>query len=149
VDGERERVGTVIDPLDAALKVAGSALNAQSTRMRVVSENLANAQSTGDTPGSDPYQRKTITFSSELDRVSGASLLEVDRIGRDQSPFKVEYAPDHPAADASGYVKMPNVNMLLELADMREASRSYEADLQIVKQSRQMISMTIDLLRNG
>jgi flagellar basal-body rod protein FlgC len=139
----------MIDPLSAALKVAGSALNAQSMRMRVVSENLANAQSTGDTPGADPYQRKTISFTSALDQASGASLMEVDRIGRDKTPFKVEYEPDHPAADASGYVKMPNVNMLIELADMREASRSYEADLQIVKQSRQMISMTIDLLRNG
>jgi flagellar basal-body rod protein FlgC len=139
----------MIDPLSAALKIAASGLDAQSTRMRVVSENLANAQSTGRTPGSDPYQRKTITFSSELDRASGASLMEVERIGRDTSPFRVEYDPDHPAADPGGYVKMPNVNMLVELADMREADRSYAADLQIVKQSRQMISMTIDLLKSS
>jgi flagellar basal-body rod protein FlgC len=139
----------MIDPLSAALKVAASGLEAQSMRMRVVSENLANAQSTGATPGSDPYQRKTIAFSAELDRLTGASMMEVDRIGRDNAPFRVEYEPDHPAADASGYVKMPNVNMMVELADMREASRSYEADLQIVKNSRQMISMTIDLLKNG
>jgi flagellar basal-body rod protein FlgC len=122
----------MIDPLSAALKVAASGLEAQSMRMRVVSENLANAQSTGATPGSDPYQRKTIAFSAELDRLTGASMMEVDRIGRDNAPFRVEYEPDHPAADASGYVKMPNVNMMVELADMREASRSYEADLQIV-----------------
>lgn len=139
----------MIDPLTAALKVAGAGLEAQSARMRVASENLANAQSTGDAPGADPYQRKTISFSAALDRASGVSLMEVDRIGRDQSPFRVEHQPDHPAADASGYVKMPNVNVLIELADMREATRSYEADLQIVKQSRQMISMTIDLLRNS
>jgi flagellar basal-body rod protein FlgC len=138
----------VIDPLTAALRVAGAGLEAQSTRMRVVSENLANAQSTGKTPGSDPYQRKTISFSAELDRASGVSLTEVDKIGRDRSPFRVEYDPDHPAADDTGYVKLPNVNMLIELADMREANRAYEADLQMVKQGRQMISMTIDLLRN-
>jgi flagellar basal-body rod protein FlgC len=139
----------MIDPLSAALKIAASGLDAQSTRMRVVSENLANAQSTGRTPGSDPYQRKTITFSSEVDRASGVALMEVERIGRDTSPFRVEYDPDHPAADPGGYVKMPNVNMLVELADMREADRSYAADLQIVKQSRQMISMTIDLLKSS
>ena len=138
----------MIDPLTASLRVAAAGLEAQSARIRVVSENLANAQSTGDAPGADPYQRKTITFSSELDSASDASLVKVDRIGRDRTPFRVEYDPDHPAADASGFVKMPNVNMLIEMADMREASRSYEADLQIVKQSRQMISMTIDLLRN-
>ena len=137
-----------MDALTAALKVAASGLGAQSERMRVVSENLANAQSTGNTPGADPYQRKTITFSSELDRATETSLLKVQDIGRDQTPFKVEYNPGHPAADKDGYVKMPNVSMLLELADMREATRSYEADLQIVKHSRQMISMTLDLLRS-
>lgn len=139
----------MIDPLTASLRVAAAGLEAQSTRMRVVSENLANAQSTGNTPGADPYQRKTITFSSELDRASETSLVKVDRIGRDKAPFKVEYDPDHPAADDSGFVKLPNVNLLIEMADMREANRSYEADLQIVKHSRQMISMTIDLLRNS
>jgi flagellar basal-body rod protein FlgC len=139
----------VIDPLTASLRVAASGLDAQSMRMRVVSENLANAQSTGNTPGADPYQRKTITFASELDRASEASIVKVGDIGKDKSPFRVEYDPDHPAADANGYVKLPNVNMIIEMADMREANRSYEADLQIVKQSRQMISMTIDLLRNA
>ena len=138
----------MIDPLTAALKVVGAGLEAQSARMRVVAENLANAQSTGDTPGADPYQRKTITFASELDRLSGVSLVGVDRIGRDDRPFRVEYDPGHPAADKSGYVKMPNVNPLIELADMREANRSYQAALQMVKQSRNMISMTIDLLRS-
>jgi flagellar basal-body rod protein FlgC len=137
----------VIDPLTASLRIAAAGLEAQSARMRVVSENLANAQSTGSTPGADPYRRKTIAFSSEIDRASEVSLVQVDRIGRDETPFKVEYDPGHPAADDSGYVKLPNVNMLIEMADMREANRSYEADLQIVKQSRQMISMMIDLLR--
>ena len=139
----------MIDPLTASLRVAAAGLEAQSTRMRVVAENLANAQSTGNKPGADPYQRKTITFSSEMDRAAEASMIKVDRIGRDKAPFKVEYDPDHPAADEQGFVKMPNVNMLIEMADMREANRSYEADLQIVRHSRQMISMTIDLLRNS
>jgi flagellar basal-body rod protein FlgC len=137
----------VIDPLTASLRVAAAGLEAQSTRMRVVSENLANAQSTGGAPGADPYQRKTITFSSELDRASETSLVKVDRIGRDDAPFKVEYDPGHPAADDSGFVKLPNVSLLIEMADMREANRSYEAGLQVVRHTRQMISMTIDLLR--
>ena len=139
----------MIDPLTGSLRIAAAGLEAQSTRMRVVSENLANAQSTGRTPGADPYQRKTITFSSEFDRASDLSMVRVDKIGRDQTPFRVEYDPDHPAADESGFVKMPNVNMLIEMADMREAGRSYEAGLQVVRQSRQLISMTIDLLRNS
>jgi flagellar basal-body rod protein FlgC len=147
VDGRGEEL-SVIDPLSSALRVAASGLDVQSARLRVVAENLANAQSTGATPGSDPYQRKTIAFSAEMDRVSGASLVEVGEIGTDKTPFRVEYDPAHPAADDSGYVKLPNVNMLIEMADMREANRSYEADLQIVKQARQMISMTIDLLRS-
>ena len=135
------------DPLQSSLKIAGSGLQAQSTRMRVVSENLANAQSTGATPGADPYQRKTVTFESELDRAVGASTVSVGSIGRDMRPYRVEFDPGHPAADEAGYVKLPNVNMLIEMADMREANRSYEANLQIISQTREMIAMTIDLLR--
>ena len=116
--------------------------------MRVVSENLANAQSTGTTPGSDAYRRKTITFDNELDRVSGATMVRIAGIGTDRSDFRVEHNPSHPAADEAGYVKLPNVNMLVEMADMREASRSYEANLQVIKQAREMVSMTIDLLRS-
>lgn len=136
-----------MDPLAAALKVAASGLSAQSERLRVVSENLANAQSTGDTPGADPYRRKTITFSAELDRASGGSIVEVGAIDRDQSDFPIEFMPGHEAADEKGYVKMPNVNVLLEMADMNEANRSYEANLQVIKQARDLISMTIDLMR--
>ena len=109
----------MIDALQASLRVAGSGLSAQSARLRVVSENLANAQSTGTTPGSDPYRRKTITFENTFDRV----------------------------ADDKGVVKMPNINMISEMSDMREANRSYEANLQVIKQSRDLISMTIDLLK--
>ena len=136
-----------MDPLLASLKVAASGLEAQSTRIRIVSENLANTRSTGDVPGADPFRRKTVTFAAELDRASGASLVEVERLGFDEGEFSTEYDPGNPAANAEGIVKMPNVNMLIEMADMREANRSYEANLQSIKQSRDLISATIDLLR--
>jgi flagellar basal-body rod protein FlgC len=136
-----------MDPLLASLKVAASGMTAQSERLRIVSENLANSQSTGQTPGSDPYQRKTITFAAELDRTSGASIVDVQKIGRDTSEFPVEYQPGNEAADEHGYVKVPNVNVLVEMADMREAIRGYETNLQSIKQARELISMTIDLLR--
>jgi flagellar basal-body rod protein FlgC len=138
----------MLDPLVASLRVAASGLEAQSMRMRIVSENLANAQSAGRTPGADPYRRKDVLFAAELDRASGTELVRVSGTRGDPSPFKLEFDPGHPAADASGYVKMPNVNMIIELADMKQADRSYEANLQVVKQARDMISMTIDLLRS-
>lgn len=137
-----------MDPLLSSLKVAASGVTAQSERLRVVSENLANSQSTGNTPGADPYQRKTISFAAELDRVSGGSLVEIANVGRDRSAFPVEYQPGHEAADAAGYVKLPNVNVLVEMADMREAVRGYEANLQTIKQARELITMTIDLIRS-
>lgn len=137
-----------MDPLISSLKVAASGLGAQSERLRVVSENLANAQSTGGYSGADPYQRKTITFTAELDRVSGARMVEVSAISGDRTAYPLEFMPGHEAADDAGYVKMPNVNVLIEMADMREANRSYEANLQTIKQARDLISMTIDLMRN-
>ena len=141
-----------MDALTAALKVAASGLGAQSERLRVVSENLANAQSTGDTPGADPYRRKTISFRDMVndgDTGDGVDMVGVDKIARDEAPFRTEYMPGHPAADDKGYVKMPNVDMLVELADMREASRAYTANTQVIKQVRELVSMTIDLLRPG
>ncbi|MDO9382606.1 MAG: flagellar basal body rod protein FlgC [Hyphomicrobiaceae bacterium] len=139
----------MIDPIKLSSKIAASGLEAQSMRMRIVSENLANAQSTGQTPGSDPYGRKVITFDSEVDRDTGVNFVKIDSIEADQEPFRLEHNPSHPAADANGYVKMPNVNMLTEMADMREAGRAYDANLQSIKQAREMISMTIDLLRSS
>jgi len=139
----------MIDPIDSSLRIAGAGLHAQSTRVRVVAENLANAQSTGQTPGSDPYRRKTVTFENAMDQASGSNLVKIKGVGVDRSAFRLEYDPNHPAADAKGYVKLPNVSMLLEMADMREANRSYEANLQMIKQARSMQAMTIDLLRNG
>ena len=139
----------MIDPLRLATSIAGSGLEAESLRLRIVAENIANANSTGATPGADPYQRKTVTFDSELDRLSGASRVSVRGTGVDTAPFRVEHDPGNPAADADGNVKLPNVNVLIEMADMREANRAYEANLQMVKQARVMTTMTIDLLRNG
>ncbi len=137
----------MIDPLVSSLRVAGSGLETQSARLRVVAENIANAQSTGSSAGADPYARKTITFESELDRATGDNIVAIKSIGADKTPFRIEHMPGNPAADAKGDVKMPNVDLLFEMEDMREANRSYEANLQVVKQSRDMITQTIDLLR--
>lgn len=130
-----------------ALIVSANGMRAQGTRIRVISENVANAETTGLTPGADPYTRQTISFKNEVDREMGIHLVEVGSINEDRiTPFPTEYKPDHPAADANGYVKMPNVNTLMEIMDIREAQRSYEANLGILEQSRGMISQTIDLL---
>ena len=137
------------DPLQATLRIAGSGLEAQSVRLRVISENIANAQSSGDTPGADPYTRQTISFDSALDRSLGAPLVKVKTIGRDDAPYKVEHDPGNPAADAAGFVKMPNVDVLTELADMREANRTYEANLQVAKQSAELIGQTVSLLKDA
>ena len=124
-------------------------LSAQSTRLRIVSENIANAQSTGPTAGAEPYARKTVSFESALDRATGANLIEVKAIGVDQTPFKLERDPGNPAADAEGMVKMPNVDVLVELADMREANRSYEANLQVAKQTADMLNQTVALMKDA
>ncbi|ACE89725.1 flagellar basal body rod protein FlgC [Rhizobium phaseoli] len=137
-----------MDPLSAAMKIAGSGLEAQSTRLRIVSENIANARSTGDTPGADPYRRKTITFGQQMDRASGVETVNVKKVGVDEGDFSTEFDPSNPAADAKGVVKLPNVNVLVEMADMREANRSYDANLQTIKQTRDLISSTIDLLKS-
>jgi flagellar basal-body rod protein FlgC len=136
-----------VDPLSSSLRIASSGLEAQSMRLRIVAENIANAQSTGSVAGADPYSRKTVTFESEMDRASGDNLVSIKSIGTDMTPFRIEHQPGNPAADDKGDVKLPNVDLLFEMADMREANRSYEANLQIVKQARDMLSKTIDLLR--
>ena len=136
-----------MDPLQGAIKVAGSGLGAQSLRMRVIAENIANASTTGQQPGAEPYARKTIGFESALDNADETALVKVSEIGRSRAPFRIEHAPGHPAADAGGNVKLPNVDILVETADMAEANRSYLANLQMIKQSRDLISMTLDLLR--
>lgn len=137
-----------MDSLSAASASAYSGLFAQSQRMRTIAENLANAESTGDAPGADPYRRKMVSFKSTLDEVSGAELTKIGSVDYDMSTFPIEYNPGHPAADANGYVKLPNVSMLVEMADMREATRSYEANLQTIRQAREMSASLIDLLRS-
>ena len=137
------------DPLQTALHIAASGLQAQSMRLRVVSENIANGQSTGSTPGAVPYARQTVSFESEMDRTLGANLVEVKSIGVDSTPFKLERDPGNPAADENGMVKMPNVDVLVELADMREANRSYEANLQVAKQSADMLNTAVSLMKDA
>ena len=136
------------DPLQASLRIAASGLQAQSTRLRIVSENIANAQSTGATTGADPYARRTVSFESALDRSTGAELVQVKTIGLDRAPFRLEHDPGNPAADAQGIVKMPNVDVLIELADMREANRSYEANLQVAKQSADMLNAAVAMMKD-
>lgn len=137
------------DQLLAAMKISATGMQAQGTRIRVTTENVSNAGTTGTSPGADPYRRQTITFKNELDKKLGVDAVKVHSIDKDtRTPFPIKYMPDHPAADANGYVKMPNVNALIELMDIREAQRSYEANLGMIEQSRGMISRTIDLLRS-
>lgn len=131
-----------------AMSISAHGMKAQGSRVRMITENVANADTTGDTPGADPYRRQIITFKNELDRQVNAKMVQVERIEEDKkTPFRLEYKPYHPAADEGGYVKMPNVNSLLEMADMREAQRSYEANIGLMEQSRTMMLRTIDLLR--
>jgi flagellar basal-body rod protein FlgC len=130
-----------------SLGIATSALRAQAGRMRVISENIANADSTAPTAGGDPYRRKVPSFSSALDRALDARVVTLGRIRPDQTPFSLKYEPSNPAADATGYVKYPNVNPLIEMSDMREAQRSYEANLNIIAATRRMIVRTLDILK--
>ncbi len=133
--------------LSTSLEIAAAGMRAQGTRLRVVSENLANAQSTGETPDDLPYRRQVVTFRSVFDRAIGANSVEVARIGNDPGAFQRRYEPGHPSADDTGYVQYPNVNSLIEMMDMREAQRSYEANLSVLETSRTLLMNTIDLLR--
>ena len=133
--------------LYSALSAASTGLRAQTTRIRVSAENVANANSTSDVPGGDPYQRRMPIFKEMVDRETGTRGVEITRTVNDRSDFPVKYDPTHPAADANGYVKMPNVQTLIEMADIREAQRAYEANLNIIESSRAMINRALDLLK--
>ncbi|MFZ5618519.1 MAG: flagellar basal body rod protein FlgC [Pseudomonadota bacterium] len=135
-----------MDDLNTALAVSASGMRAQSGRIRIVAENLANANSTASAPGLDPYRRQVPVFSSYLDRDAGASLVKMARIELDQSAFTLRFDPSHPAADAEGYVQLPNVNPLIEMMDLREAQRSYEANLGALDQVRSMAAATLRIL---
>lgn len=127
--------------------ISAAGLRAQGTRMRVIAENLANAGSLATDADGEPYRRKLISFSNEMDRQLGARLIRVDKISEDQSAFGSRFDPNHPAADPSGYVKTPNVNTIVEMMDMREAQRSYEANIAAIMAMKHMMRRTVDLLR--
>ena len=133
--------------LDKALRISAAGMAAQSTRLRVVAENLANRDSTGESPDADPYRRRTVTFADRLDRAAGARTVGVSRIGQAPGEFPRRYDPSHPAADGQGYVKTPNVDSLIEVMDMREAQRSYSANLSVLETTRAMLTRTIEALR--
>jgi flagellar basal-body rod protein FlgC len=130
-----------------SIAIAASGLRAQAGRMRVISENIANADSTAPRAGGDPFRRKITTFRSEVDRDLGARLVALGPVRTDPSDFRIKHEPGHPAADASGQVKYPNVNPLLEMTDMREAHRSYEANINVIGATRRMIQRTLDILK--
>jgi flagellar basal-body rod protein FlgC len=133
--------------LSKTLKVAAAGMQAQNARMRTIAENLANADSLPETAGADPYRRKMLTFKNALDRATGVELVRADKVIRDKSEFQKRFDPSHPAADADGYVLAPNVNSLVEVMDMRQAQRSYEANLSVIEVAKTMLLRTIDILR--
>jgi len=133
--------------LMSSMKISASGMKVQGTRLRVIAENIANANSTAQTPGGQPYRRKLVTFASELDQALGAELVHVKGMDFDQSDFSRRFQPGHPAADDEGYVLVSNVNSLIELSDMREAQRSYEANLKVIQASRGMLQQTVEILR--
>ncbi len=130
-----------------SLKISASGLHAQSARMRIIAENIANADSTAKSPDEDPYRRKITSFRAEFNREIGGYEVKIGRMLLDQSEFETRYEPGHPAADERGYVRYPNVNSLIEQMDMREAQRTYEANLNVISVTRQMIGRTLDILR--
>ena len=138
-----------MDPLSSASDTAFSGLFAQSLRMKVVAQNIANADSTGSTPGADPYRRRTITFANALNDAAGTGSQVRASVDYDKSVFERQFDPASKAADASGYVKVPNVNMIVEMTDMRQALRSYEANLQVIKQGRDMSNSLVELLKSN
>jgi flagellar basal-body rod protein FlgC len=130
-----------------SMAIAASGLRAQAGRMRVISENIANADSTATQAGADPFRRKIATFRSDLDRALDARTVGLGRVRTDPTAFRLKYEPGHPSADANGNVKYPNVNPLVEMTDMREAQRSYEANINAIGATRRMIQRTLDSLK--
>ncbi|APZ50406.1 flagellar basal body rod protein FlgC [Salipiger abyssi] len=136
-----------MDSLKSISAIAASGMRAQGERLKVVSENVANANSTGTSPGEEPYRRKIISFEEMVDRESGNSMVEVSGIRRDDTDFELRYDPAHPAADQDGFIKVSNVKTILEMSNMREASRSYQANLNMFETGRNMRSQLLDLLK--
>ncbi len=135
------------DNFTATMFIAGAGMRAQGTRIRVISENIANQNSTADVAGGDPYRRKVVTFKNTLDRELKVDMVRVRRVSEDPSQFGLKFDPNHPAADENGYYKTPNVTGLIETMDMMEAQRTYQANLSVVQNTKRMITSTLDLLR--
>ena len=133
--------------LTKALTISARGMDAQTTRLRVIAENLATQDTTGATPGADPYRRKTVTSEQKMDAALGAETVQVKQVGTDKAEFPKRYDPSHPAADAQGYVHTPNVNSFVEVMDMREAQRSFSANLNVMEVTRSMLTRAIDLLK--
>lgn len=133
--------------ISKAIAISASGMDAQTARLRVIAENLANQDSTGSSPGAEPYRRKTITFEDKLDKELGVDTVKVRNVGVDKSDLPKKFDPSHPAADAQGYVRTPNVNSFVEIMDMREAQRGYSANLNVMEVTRTMLTRTIELLK--
>lgn len=133
--------------LTKALSISAHGMEVQTMRLRVIAENLANQDSTGSTQGADPYRRKTVTFENRMDRALGSATVRVKEVGKDPSVLPLRYDPSNPAANAEGYVKLPNVNSFTEMMDMREAQRSYSANLSVMEVSRGMLTRAIEMLK--
>jgi flagellar basal-body rod protein FlgC len=133
--------------LSTTLALSARGMSAQTTRLQVIAENIANSATTGSTPGSDPYRRKAVVFANTLDEKLGVTTVSVRQITPDKTPFPVKYDPDNPAADANGYVKTPNVNSFVEVMDMKEAEQSYSANMNVMETTRGLMSRTLDLLK--
>jgi flagellar basal-body rod protein FlgC len=128
-------------------KISAGAMTAQTTRLRTIAENLANAGSTATSAGVDPYRRKIVTFRNVLDQHTGSKVVKVDKVLPDAAPFDLKFIPGHPAADANGYVRFPNVNTMIEMADMKDAQRSYQANVDVIDNAKSMLSRAIGLLQ--
>lgn len=133
--------------ISKAIAISSAGMDAQTERLRVIAENIANQDSTGSKPGADPYRRKTVTFEDKLNKALGIDTVRVRSVGTDKTAFTQRFDPSHPAADANGYVKTPNVNPFVEIMDMREAQRGYSANLNVMEVTRAMLTRTIELLK--
>ena len=136
-----------MDDIIRTMRISGSGMRVQGQRLRVIAQNIANGNSLPQEPNENPYRRKVMTFKNEFDRATGLDTVRVKRVRPDMSDFGKRYEPNHPAADADGYVLTPNVNTIIELSDMREAQRSYEANMNVIKASKAMLNSAIELLR--
>lgn len=133
--------------LNKALDISARGMDVQTTRLRVIAENLANQDTTGTSPKALPYRRKTVAFANQMDAALGTDVVRVRRVDEDKSEFPLRFDPSHPAANSQGYVRTPNVNSFVEVMDMREAQRSYNANLAVMQTTRGMLTRAIEMLK--